>query len=77
MKKAGKTGKARSRHLKEVADEIGARGEGIVRLAWVKAHMGIPGNEAANVLAKKAAEGLPPNGSEKWMPGGGIRQWAK
>ena len=53
------------------------RSEGIVRLVWVKAHMGIPGNEAANVLAKKAAEGVPPNGSEKWMPGGGIRQWAK
>ena len=27
--------------------------------------------------AKQAAEGVPPNDHEKWMSGGGIRQWAK
>ena len=36
--------------------------------------MGILGNEAADVLAKNAAEGLPPDDHEKWMSGGGIRQ---
>ena len=55
--KKGKTGKTRSRHLKKVADEIGARGEGIVRLAWVKAHMGILGNEAACASKESCREG--------------------
>ena len=35
------------------------------------------GNEATDVLAKKAAEGVPPDDHEKLMSGGGIRQWAK
>ena len=48
-----------------------------MKLAWVKAHMGILGNEAANVLAKKATEGVPLDDHEKWMSGGGIRQWVK
>ena len=39
--------------------------------------MGILGNEAADVLAKNAAEGVPPDDHEKWMSGGSIRQWAK
>ena len=38
VRKAGKTGKARSSHLNKVVDEIGARWPGIVRLGWVKAH---------------------------------------
>ena len=36
----------------------------------------ILGNETADVLAKKAAEGVPPDDYKKWMTGG-IRQWAK
>ena len=39
---------------------------------WVKAHMGILRNEAADVLAKNAAEGVPPNDLEKWMSGGRV-----
>ena len=71
VRKAGRTGKARSTHLKEVVDEIEARGPGMVKLGWVKAHMVILGNEAANVLAKNAAEGVPPDDHDKWMSGGG------
>ena len=41
VRKAGKTGKARSSHLKEVVGEIGVRGPGMVKL---EAHMGILGN---------------------------------
>ena len=29
------------------------------------------------MLAKNAAEGVNPDGHEKWMSGGGIRQWAR
>ena len=37
--------------------------------------MGIPGNEAADAAAKKAAEGVRAREKyEKWMSGGGIRQ---
>ena len=34
--------------------------------------MDILGNEATNVLAKNAAEGVPPNDHEKWMSWGGV-----
>ena len=65
VRKAGRTGKARSSHLKTVVDEIGVRGPGMVKLGWVKAHMGILGNEAVDVLAKNAAEGVPLDDHEK------------
>ena len=79
VKKAGRTGKARSRHLQEVVNgivKIKKRG-GEVRLGWVKSHIGILGNEAADVCAKQAAEGVPLDDHEKWMSGGGMRQWEK
>ena len=53
------------------------RGGGEVKIGWVKAHMGILRNEAADMLAKNAAEGVPLDDQNKWMTGGGIRQWAK
>ena len=46
---------------------------GEVKIGWVKAHMGILGNEAADVLAKNAAEGVPPDDHDRWMSGGGGR----
>ena len=42
----------------------------------MKAHVGILGTEA-DVLAKRAVGAVPPDGNEKWMSGGGIRQWTK
>ena len=66
-------GKARFHHLKKVVDEIAARGEGMVKLGWVKSHIGILGNEAADVMAKKAAEEVPLDDHEQWISGGGIR----
>ena len=45
---------------------------------WVKAHMGIPANESAYIVAKNAAKKAQSlEGHEKRMSGGGIRQWAK
>ena len=35
---------------------------------------GHPSTEAVDVLAKRAAEGVPPGDSERWMSGGGIPQ---
>ena len=54
VKKAGRTGKVRTGELVRVIKEIKERqrmGHG-VRLAWVKAHMGIPGNERVDERAK-------------------------
>ena len=39
----------------------------MMRLEWVKAHMGIFGNEATDVCAKQATEGVLDN-YEKWIP---------
>ena len=51
---AAKAGWGRTRDLVEVVDEVGRRaGRGLrVRFAWVKSHVGIPGNELADTKAK-------------------------
>ena len=59
VKKAGRTGKAISRGLQETVNMIAEIREegGEVKLGWVKAHMSILGNEAADVLAKTSCLG--------------------
>ena len=79
VKKAGKTGKARTRHLHRTVNMIAEvkKEGGKVKIEWVKAHMSILGNEAADVLAKDAAEGVPLDDHEKWMSGGGYKTVGK
>jgi len=76
---AGRTGKARTYNLRWVASEIGRRkeelGEDAVTLGWVKAHVGIYGNEKADRLAKEGAEKTP---NTTRITEGGLKQvWAK
>ena len=51
---AGRLGKCGTRDLVEVVDGVGRRlALGLsVRFGWVKAHVGILGNERANAMAK-------------------------
>ena len=72
-------GKARSRHLQKILSEIPAGREGgEVKIGWVKAHLGILRNEAADVIVKSAAEKVRSlENNEKWMSEGGIRQWTR
>lgn len=57
---AGKSGEDRTEDLKWVIEEIEERqeqvGEEAVRFGWVKAHVGIYGNEQADRLAKQRVE---------------------
>ena len=70
---AADMGSARTRDLREVADMIGER-QGMghsVRLGWVKAHVGIEGNEVVDAIAKGGCRApLCPVIME-----GGIRDW--
>ena len=49
VRRAGRTGRARTGELKEVVEEVRKRQENLgpnaVRFAWVKAHVGTHGNE--------------------------------
>ena len=77
VKKAGKQGIARTRGLKEFVSLINdcekEFGAGAVSLAWVKAHIGIPGNEHADREAKSAVEA----GGGTAVREGGIRAMVK
>ena len=77
VKRAGKRGIASTRGLKEVVSLISQceeeYGAGAVSLTWVKAHVGIPGNERADLEAKAAVE----NGGSTAVTEGGIRAIVK
>lgn len=58
-REAGRTRKARTKELKEIVEMIAERqgelGQDAVNLGWVKAHIGIEGNEKADERAKAAS----------------------
>ena len=71
IKRAADIGRGRSRDLVEVVDEIGRRiTKGLsTEFGWVKAHVGIDGNERADLMAKAGCrESLLPQVTE-----GGVR----
>ena len=58
--KAGRKGHGRTKELRQAVNLIAKRcrsGETMVCLGWVKSHIGIGGNEAADQEAKKVVEG--------------------
>jgi len=75
--KAGKTGRARTRALAALGTEIHTRnslyGSNNVQIAWVKSHIGIPGNEEADEMARAGA--AKDSGGE--ITEGGIKQRQK
>ena len=59
IRKAGQEGKARTADVRQVVAFIAKReynrGKGTIGLLWVKAHMGIFGNERADDIARMRA----------------------
>ena len=79
VKKAGHSGKARTRDLKVVMSEIKERqtrlGPNAVSFGWVKAHNEVHGNEEADRLAKEATNSYP---EDPQITEGGLKQaWRK
>ena len=92
VKKAGRTGKARTRDLVKLMRTIVEReseaGKEAVALGWVKSHIGIHENEMTDGMAKEGAkknammDGMVKEGAEKnaealQVTEGGIRQKIK
>ena len=75
VKKAGRTGRARSKDLADIIKIIRNR-DGRTSLGWVKSHIGIEGNEQADVLAKKGTKWRLPS-QRSSVTEGGVRQWVK
>ena len=75
VKRAAHDGRGRSRDLVEVVDEVGRRSQmGLsTRFGWVKANVGIDGNERADLIVKTGSgESLLPQVME-----GGVRVYWK
>ena len=75
IRKACLIGQARTRALGSLGPEIGRRtplyGPEAAKIAWVKSHIGIPGNEGADEAAKAGAEKDPSYGGE--VTEGGVK----
>ena len=75
IQKACLVGQARTRALGSLGTEIGRRtllyGPEAVKIAWVKSHIGIPGNEGADEAARAGTEKDPGCGGE--VTEGGVR----
>ena len=76
VKKAGLTGKARTRELSRIIHLIRNREGKTTKLGWVESHIGVEGNELAEQQAKKATLWKKP-GQRPWVTEGGLRQWVK
>ena len=79
VKKAGRTGRARTHDLKVVMERINERqsrlGPNAVSFGWVKAHNELHGNKEADELAKEATNLYP---EDSQITEGGLKKtWRK